>query len=449
MRQRWRKTYRNYSRYNPDNEHQFYQFGGVPYAGKKEWRGFTDENPRWTGRDPYMEDKNAEQAEYKAIFRELDEAEERERISAEKDRVRRRAEAVRAVEEQLATKRAEKERQRREKRMNLVAEARKKLDERETQRMESVRILDERLDRERAERYGERQRRRMETLQERRKPDVVDTETVDDSRDTGRHVKKREIKVKEQPSVRTFEKERRLDEGRERQKSFMNAEKERERQRIEAEKERERVAAERYGERQRRRVDALREREMKRMTRQGRKFDGYPSLGVFEKERRFEEGKERQRNYKGVLKGRERIAAKNERQRFSAERQWRGIGKEVATKAVELGKERERRRIEAENERQRVLAEQERERVGRIRESARRAVESSARYKNQLTPKRRGFLNEGYKDAPRQKEIMIERESRRMLSLDAKRREREPKYFYTGKMNLDGEKFTNATQNKK
>lgn len=55
MRQRWRKTYRNYSRFNPDNERQYYQFGAVPYTGKKKFRGFTDENPRWTGKDLYRD----------------------------------------------------------------------------------------------------------------------------------------------------------------------------------------------------------------------------------------------------------------------------------------------------------------------------------------------------------------------------------------------------------
>lgn len=34
-RNRWRKTYRNYSRFNPDNEHQYYQYGVVPVTADR------------------------------------------------------------------------------------------------------------------------------------------------------------------------------------------------------------------------------------------------------------------------------------------------------------------------------------------------------------------------------------------------------------------------------
>lgn len=51
MRRRWRKTFRNYSRYNPDTEHQFYQVAsGKPYVGAG-WDGFSEKHPLHTGKD--------------------------------------------------------------------------------------------------------------------------------------------------------------------------------------------------------------------------------------------------------------------------------------------------------------------------------------------------------------------------------------------------------------
>lgn len=62
-RYQWRKTYRNYSRFNPDNERQYYQYGVVPVTSDRYRRQEAEESRAeyYSGRSsrPYGYSNNA------------------------------------------------------------------------------------------------------------------------------------------------------------------------------------------------------------------------------------------------------------------------------------------------------------------------------------------------------------------------------------------------------